>query len=69
MVKETVKHADKHLSRLLALACIVAMTSGCATRALISSDRYEKPEPETQQYRSSDTISQSWQAMKYGYSS
>lgn len=51
-------------SRLFSFACltfIVATSSGCATRALMSSDRYEKPKPESQQFRSSEDISHSWQ--------
>ncbi len=69
MVKEHPNNAGSHLSRLLALACLMALTSGCATRALMSSDRYEKPKPETQQYRSSEKMSQSWQSIKYKLSS
>lgn len=49
------------LAALLGLALIISISSGCATRALMSSDRYEKPEPETHQFRSSDDISRSWQ--------
>jgi len=60
MVKQSAKFAGIRLFRFLTLTCILAFTSGCATRALMSSDRYEKPKPETQQYRSSDEISQSW---------
>lgn len=50
--------------RFSAIICSVLLLlnlSGCATRALMSSDRYEKPEPETQQFRSGDDISRSWQ--------
>ncbi|EEF81005.1 hypothetical protein MDMS009_417 [Methylophaga thiooxydans DMS010] len=47
----------------------MALTSGCATRALMSSDRYEKPKPETQQYRSSEKMSLSWQPIKHNLSS
>lgn len=44
----------------LGLALFISTSIGCATRALMSSDRYEKPEPETRQFRSSDEISR-WQ--------
>lgn len=47
------------LLALTGLVCFTLTTSGCATRALMSSDRYEKPEPETQQFRSSDDLSSS----------
>lgn len=46
---------------VLTLAAFMLTSSGCATRALMSSDRYEKPAPETQQFRSSEDISKSWQ--------
>ncbi len=45
---------------LLGLALFITTSSGCATRALMSSDRYEKPDPETEQFRSSGVISRSW---------
>lgn len=58
-----------HLSRLATKSAVILMlsffmltTSGCAAHALMSSDRYEKPKPEeTQQFRSSEEISRSWQ--------
>ncbi|WP_438970285.1 hypothetical protein [Methylophaga sp.] len=47
--------------RFLCLLFVMVAASGCATRALMSSDRYEKPEPETQQFRSNEDLSQLWQ--------
>lgn len=34
------------------LLCMALTLSGCATRALMSSDRYENPDPHPQQYHS-----------------
>lgn len=49
------------LFAVLGLILLISTSTGCATRALMSSDRYEKPEQEPQQFRSSDEISGSWQ--------
>ena len=38
---------------VLALMVIVSLNTACATRALMSSDRYEKPVPETQEFDAS----------------
>ena len=46
---------------LLSLALFSFTVTGCATRVLMTSDRYEKPASETQQLRRSDDISASWQ--------
>jgi hypothetical protein len=48
-------------SRLLSafgLILMMSLTSGCATRALMSSDRYEKTEPSKQQFHSSEIQAQ-----------
>lgn len=42
------------LTGLLALS--FSLTTGCATRMLMSSDRYEKPDTETRQWRSGDEL-------------
>lgn len=47
----SIQHALSRVIGFTGLALIVALSSGCATRALMSSDRYEKP---SQQYYSSD---------------
>lgn len=44
-------------SRLLpifGLILLMSLTSGCATRALMSSDRYDNAEPSHQQFHASD---------------
>jgi len=61
MVNNSIKLTNSKLLSCLFLVWVIASSSGCATRALMSSDRYEKPKPETQQFRSSHIISQSWQ--------
>lgn len=61
MLGTRIRFFSSRLLGLIGLSLFVMMSSGCATRALMSSDRYEKPEPETQQFRSSDEISKSWQ--------
>jgi hypothetical protein len=38
---------------LIFIVCMTFSLSGCATRALMSSDRYDKPEPSQQQFDSS----------------
>lgn len=40
-------------SLLIFIVCITFSLSGCATRALMSSDRYDKPEPNKQQFDAS----------------
>ena len=38
------------LFTVLGLILLISTSTGCATRALMSSDRYEKPEQEPQQF-------------------
>lgn len=60
MFTPPMQHLSHRLLPLIGLILLASLTSGCATRVLMSSDRYEKPEEETTQFRSSDEISQRW---------
>ncbi len=61
MFRQTGRLYGSKVLGFLTLAIILITSSGCATRALMSSDRYEKPKPESQQYRATQQISQPWQ--------
>lgn len=60
MFRLTVQRLSHRLVPLIGLILLSTFTSGCATRVLMSSDRYEKPETEAPEFRSSDEISQRW---------
>lgn len=57
MTKEPFKTVGIRVLSCLCLIFFVTISSGCATRALMSSDRYEKPKPELKQFQSSGSIS------------
>jgi len=59
MFRKSGEFVGSRFFSFLSLLIILCSTSGCATRALMSSDRYEKTAPESKQLRSNDTISQS----------
>lgn len=61
MFRQTGRLYGSKVLGFLSLAIMITTSSGCATRALMSSDRYEKPKTDTQQFRTTDEISQSWQ--------
>ena len=61
MFRPTMQRFSHRLLPFIALALLSSLTSGCATRVLMSSDRYEKPKTDTPQFRSLDAISRSWQ--------
>lgn len=56
MTKAAFKTLGIRVFSCLCLMFFITTSSGCATRALMSSDRYEKPKPELQQFRSSGII-------------
>ncbi|MBD3633470.1 MAG: hypothetical protein HUJ23_01000 [Methylophaga sp.] len=51
---------SRKLIVLIGLILSCSVTTGCATRVLMSSDRYEKPDRETNQWRSIDQQSRQW---------
>ncbi len=51
---------SRRLLVLIGLILSCSLTTGCATRVLMSSDRYEKPEEKTSQWRSSDKEVHHW---------
>lgn len=60
MFRPTMQHLSHRLLPFFSLILLSCLISGCATRVLMSSDRYEKPKTETPEFRSSDEISRSW---------
>jgi outer membrane lipoprotein SlyB len=58
MLKTSAIMANSKFLSFCSLLFLSLTLSGCATRALMSSDRYEKPEPETKQYHSGAEILQ-----------
>lgn len=62
MSKAAFKTVGIRVFSCLCLMFFITTSSGCATRALMSSDRYEKPKQELQQLRSSNIISPFFQS-------
>ncbi len=60
MFSSTMPLLSRSSAALIGLVLLCSLTSGCATRMLMSSDRYEKPDNKTMEFRSSDEISRSW---------
>lgn len=50
-------HLAIKLSSIFGLILITTLSTGCATRVLMSSDRYEKPEADKPQFQSSHQVS------------